>query len=129
MINGALVCKYNSEKGQIDNAWFDSERDATIRSSVKDGDVSSSLTFTGSFSDAKTGKATNFQFVFKADGADKYSIEYFTVADNGAKTSVLAMDLERMQEGKKCAAADRFDDAALMSRVRGSQRANVDDSK
>ena len=78
-----------------------------------------------------------FEIVFTIDdndanstNDDTYTAEYVIVADNGTRTSVLKMDLARLTDGTRSAAATRFDDTTFMARVRnGDQQAAIDTSK
>ncbi len=136
-IEGATVFKYNSLDNRVDNSWFDSDRSTTVRSTSRTGQDSSKMIFAGNATNAETKKSVKFEIVFtiddndiKSTDDDTYTAEYLVVGDDGAKTSVLKMDLARVTDGKLSSAATRFEDATLMGRVRNStQQATVDPSK
>lgn len=125
---GAAAISLDAKSNQFQQVWFDSFSNSTV-TGVAQHISKDSIIFNGRATD-KSGLATKFEQVLTFVNDGDFRCEYFTVASDGHKTSVMKLDLTRMANGSRSSAADQFNNAPLMARVRSTdQQASADTAK
>lgn len=121
--DGGVVWAVNPSEPKLESAWFDSFTNVTARATTSP--CKNVDTFGGTGRATRSSEDRVLEQHVQIASNDQYVIEFFGRDDEGKRVSLLRLELQRLPKGQRAAAADRFDDGAVLNNLRVSVKSTA----